>query len=838
MAFKNLEEFPAGVLTVNEVVWVQSGTAGVLVEPQISTPSNPPSGSNKLYFKTDGKLYSLSSGGVETLINGTSGAVNYKGTWDASTGVYPTGPVKGDYYIVNVAGTISGTYYGVGDWMVYDGTVWDKIDNQSYATKSLNNLASVAINTDLVYAPGTTKYIKMGDQTSINTDGNELAVFGGKGNGVAHYGGELALFGGQSGAGIDGSRLILQGGGIGQIDLIAGRSGILNITGADNSSLPGNNNGGNIVLAGGSASGIGTGGTINIQSLAQGYTTYAILDTHLLASGSNRTYAFPDKSGTFALTSDISGAAGSNTWVQYNNSGAFGASKEFTYLNGLLTVGDPATGEGGHTGELRTVSATTGFYTGFKQSDSSTASVTYIMPLADATSPGDILISDGAGNLSWTSGSITGYIPYVGGNQDVTFVKEVSRTISIADTTTTDGAGALIQIEGARGNGIGAGGAAVIYGGTNAGSGAAGGYVSAGGGTNGIGGTTAIHGGSGAFTDNPGGSVILQPGKGHGVGANGTLIFRDGSVSTSGHDAIIDVSLISGGDKIFTFPNSSGTLRLTTDVIAIAQGGTGQTSKTAAFDALSPMSNAGDIIYGGASGTGTRLAIGGANTVLHGGASVPAYSAVVEADITLANNTTNNTQLNKHGFCPALPSPTGAFLRDDGSWATPASVTVPFGYVSEAFAYTATTEHTITHNFGTYPVVQAFDNTATPAMVIPQIIRNITTSQIGITFSTSGTYTLVLTCGSPYLSAYVSTSVANYTVLANDFIVEETGSGKIVTLPTPVGRVGKQYIIKNSSAGICDVQTAAGNIDGVADVTLASGDSLTVCSNNSNWLVI
>ena len=50
--------------------------------------------------------------------------------------------------------------------------------------------------------------------------------------------------------------------------------------------------------------------------------------------------------------------------------------------------------------------------------------------------------------------------------------------------------------------------------------------------------------------------------------------------------------------------------------IAIAKGGTGATTKAAAFDALSPMTTAGDIIYGGASGTGARLAAGSNGQVL------------------------------------------------------------------------------------------------------------------------------------------------------------------------------------------------------------------------------
>ena len=60
-----------------------------------------------------------------------TGAVTYKGVLDASGGVYPSSPAKGDYYIISVAGTISGKVYGIGDWAVYDGTVWDKIDNQT-----------------------------------------------------------------------------------------------------------------------------------------------------------------------------------------------------------------------------------------------------------------------------------------------------------------------------------------------------------------------------------------------------------------------------------------------------------------------------------------------------------------------------------------------------------------------------------------------------------------------------------------------------------------------------------------------------------------------------------
>jgi hypothetical protein len=64
---------------------------------------------------------------------------------------------------------------------------------------------------------------------------------------------------------------------------------------------------------------------------------------------------------------------------------------------------------------------------------------------------------------------------------------------------------------------------------------------------------------------------------------------------------------------------------------------------------------------------------GSTTTVLHGNAAGnPAFGAVVEADITLANNTTNNVSITKHGFCPIAPNSLTQFLRGDGGWGTPA----------------------------------------------------------------------------------------------------------------------------------------------------------------------
>lgn len=62
--------------------------------------------------------------------------------------------------------------------------------------------------------------------------------------------------------------------------------------------------------------------------------------------------------------------------------------------------------------------------------------------------------------------------------------------------------------------------------------------------------------------------------------------------------------------------------------VPIGDGGTGASTKAAGFDALQPMTTSGDVIYGGASGTGTRLAKGADGTVLTLASGLPSWAAV------------------------------------------------------------------------------------------------------------------------------------------------------------------------------------------------------------------
>jgi hypothetical protein len=89
------------------------------------------------------KIRVLTYGGNSGGGGGTSG-LTYKGTWNASTNtptLITSSGTNGDYYIVSVAGTtdLNGiTDWSVGDWAIFNGTAWQKID-QSWATAGANN---------------------------------------------------------------------------------------------------------------------------------------------------------------------------------------------------------------------------------------------------------------------------------------------------------------------------------------------------------------------------------------------------------------------------------------------------------------------------------------------------------------------------------------------------------------------------------------------------------------------------------------------------------------------------------------------------------------------------
>lgn len=94
------------------------------------------------------------------------------------------------------------------------------------------------------------------------------------------------------------------------------------------------------------------------------------------------------------------------------------------------------------------------------------------------------------------------------------------------------------------------------------------------------------------------------------------------------HDGSANARLPIGANDKALIADSSQATGQRWGELPIAGGGTGASTKAAGFDALSPMTTGGDLIYGGASGTGTRLANGTAGQFLKssGGTSAPTWS--------------------------------------------------------------------------------------------------------------------------------------------------------------------------------------------------------------------
>jgi hypothetical protein len=101
------------------------------------------------------------------------GALNYKGTWDAtanSPALASSVGTKGDYYVVSVAGStaLNGiSNWGVGDWAVFNGSVWQRVEggadvNAVDLTVSGNTTLSGPVSVTPTWNAGGTTFTGIG----------------------------------------------------------------------------------------------------------------------------------------------------------------------------------------------------------------------------------------------------------------------------------------------------------------------------------------------------------------------------------------------------------------------------------------------------------------------------------------------------------------------------------------------------------------------------------------------------------------------------------------------------------------------------------------------------
>jgi len=115
-----------------------------------------------------------------------------------------------------------------------------------------------------------------------------------------------------------------------------------------------------------------------------------------LTAGSNITITNSSGGITIASTGGGGGTpGGSNTQVQFNNSGSFGGSANFTWDGTNVQIGA--------TGAVRFADTDSSNYVAFKAPGTISSNVTWTLPSADGTS-GQVLSTDGSGTLSWATG--------------------------------------------------------------------------------------------------------------------------------------------------------------------------------------------------------------------------------------------------------------------------------------------------------------------------------------------------------------------------------------------------------------------------------------------------
>ena len=322
-----------------------------------------------------------------------------------------------------------------------------------------------------------------------------------------------------------------------------------------------------------------------------------------------------------------------------------------------------------------------------------------------------------------------------------------------------------------------------------------------------------------------------------------------------GNGTDVVMSAIQSGDVPTLNQNTTGTAANVTGTVAIANGGTGQITASAGFNALSPITTTGDLILGNGANSATRLGIGANGylltsngttatwtpapstgvTTFAGGttgltpASASSGAITLAGTLAIANGgtgqTTANTALN--ALLPAQTSNANKYLQTDGTNTSWDAVSLSTADITGTLPITnggtgATTAGVALTNLGAVGTIASADasivvtqvgssvdlsvSSTSPASVLLEQVRNTTGATL-----TKGTavYISGATGQIPTVSKALATSDATSaqtlglitTDIANNANGYVTIIGLVTNLDTSAYTDGQQLYLSPTTAG-------------------------------------
>jgi hypothetical protein len=354
------------------------------------------------------------------------------------------------------------------------------------------------------------------------------------------------------------------------------------------------------VLSATSFSGAGTGLTGTASSLTAGSATLATN----VAGGSANQIVYQTGANT---SSFIAAPTVSSTYLQWNGSafvwasaGGGGGSGTTTYP---LTIGTGLSG-GSFNGSAAVTIANTGVLsfsggtTGLTPNTATTGAITLAGTLAVANGGTGVTSSSGVNSvvLRDANGNITtnclfeGYVSQAASGTTITLVASSAQNYQI-----TGSGGQVIKLPNA---------------------------------------TTLPNGATFTFNNNQtSGAITVQNNSATTVatinsGGYVTVVLLDNTLAAGSWDRHDSTpSNVSWSTNTLDYPGSITSSTWNGNAVAINRGGTGQTTASAAFNALSPITSTGDLIIGNGTNSATRLAIGTNGYVLTSNGTTATWSA-------------------------------------------------------------------------------------------------------------------------------------------------------------------------------------------------------------------